>query len=177
MGPHEGSRNGTLSVAGSFWVRFCCDVTMPHLPYPSLNKLPVLSSPPPLSDRNPCSCPGWDRAHTAVFALAVVGIAVVIVVVMLVLVTAVTKSMSGADVVDVKRNIEMADWRKVRVRVQRMRLCQRYWRRPWRSKWVPNDFLCSGGVSLRRPGIAERIDRSSHVLESRHTRACEWRVL
>ena len=96
---------------------------MPPLPYPSLDKLPVLSSPPPLSDRNHGSCFGWDLAHTAVLALAVVGIAVVIVVVMWVLVTAVTKSRFGADVVDVKENIETAGWRKVRVGVQRMWLC------------------------------------------------------
>ena len=79
-------------------------------------------------------------------APAVVGIAVVVVVVVvtLVLVTAVAKSMFGADVVDVKGNIEMAGWRKVRVGVQRMRLRRRHSRRPWRSMWVSNDLLCSG---------------------------------
>lgn len=65
--------------------------------------------------------------------LAAVGIAVVIVVVAgkLVLVIAVTMSMFGADFVNGRRSIEMVDWRKVRVGVQRMRrMCQRYSWRP-----------------------------------------------
>lgn len=65
--------------------------------------------------------------------LAAVGIAVVVVIVTgkVVLVVAVTMSMFGADFVNGRGSIEMVDWRKVRVGVQRMRrMCQRYSWRP-----------------------------------------------
>lgn len=84
------------------------DVTTPPRPYPSSNKPSALSSPPPLSDRNPCSCFGWDRAHTAVLAPPVVEVAVVLAVVIAIaiatleLVVALTKLTFGADVVGVR---------------------------------------------------------------------------
>lgn len=118
------------------------DVTAPPPPDPSLNKPSVLSSPPPLRGRNPCSCLGWDRAHTVVLARAVVGVAVVIAIVTviarLVLVIVVRKLRSGADVVDGRGSIGRVGWRKVRVRVQRTRsMCRRCLRKPLRSRWIP----------------------------------------
>ena len=137
-GPCESSGIGHLVMQAL--VQISCHFTTPPHPYPSLNKPPALSLPPPLPNRSPCSCLGWDRGHTAVLGLTVVGIAAVLVLVLVLvlvkleLVIAETKSMCGADVVDVKESIGMVGWRKVRVGVRRMRKSQRYSRMPWRSK-------------------------------------------
>ena len=113
-------------------------VTTPLHPYPSSNRPTALSSPLPLPDRNPCSCFGWDHAHFAVLArTVVVGIAVVVVVAMLVLVIAGRKLRFGGGVADGKGSIGRVGWRKVRVKVRRMRsMSWMYLRKPWESKWI-----------------------------------------
>ena len=105
----RGSPKPDISLCTPLLGTTLSDVTAPPLPYPSSNKPSVLSSLPPPRDRNPCSCLGWDRAHTVVLALTVVGVAVVIAIVRvigrLVLAVAVRKLTSGADVVDVRGSI------------------------------------------------------------------------
>ena len=128
-------RHRTFDHARSLLVQISYEVTRPHRPCPSSDKPPALSSPLPLSHRNPCSCPDSDLDHTAVLALTAAGTAVVVVTVKLVPVIAMTTSMFGGDVVDEKGNIGMVVWRKVRVKVQMMRrMRQRYSRRPWWSR-------------------------------------------
>ena len=142
------SPTSDTSYAGSSSVQVPDSVTTPPLPYPSSNKPSALSSRPLLLHRNPCSCSGWDRSHTAVLALAVAGIAVELEVATgagiarLLLVIAVAKLRSGGDVVDTRGSIARVGGRKVRLRERRRSMCQRYSRRPWWSEWVLVGFLC-----------------------------------
>ena len=131
----------------------------------------MLSSLLPPRDRNPCSCLGWDRAHTVVLALTAVGVAVVIAIVTvigrLVLAVAVRKLTFGADVVDVRGSIGRVGWRKVRVRVQRTRsMCRRCLRRPWRLRWILVGLSCRGGALVKRFELVGTLSKSGLCTES-----------
>ena len=75
--------------------------------------------------------------------------------------------MFGGDFVDEKGNIERADWRKVRVKAQMTkRMRQRYSRRPWRSMWFLNGFLCRIRSRWIVFKVAQMLRRSGMVWSS-----------
>lgn len=114
-----------------------------------------------------------------VVVVIVIVIVIGVVIAKLVLVIAVTKLRFGVDVVVVKGSLGRVgwrvDWRKVRVRVRRMRsMCRWYSRRPWRSKWVLVTFRCRGGELLKRLEMVGALSRLGLMAKVCHARAWEW---